>query len=87
MDTLDELGLEPHAVVPAQFHAARATCPERRLMLAVLEDGLDIYRKYGRVPGRKRRRLIAETEQWLFSDDTSWPFSFPVSTSRKPGRP
>ena len=45
-------------------------------MLAVLEDALGIYRKYAGVPGRRRRRLITETEQWLFSDDTGWPFSF-----------
>jgi len=45
-------------------------------MLAVLEDALGIYRKYAGMPGRKHRRLVAETEQWLFSDDTSWPFSF-----------
>jgi hypothetical protein len=45
-------------------------------MLAVLEDALSIYRKFARLPGRKHRRLLLETEQWLFSDDTGWPFSF-----------
>jgi hypothetical protein len=68
--------LDPQAVMPVQFHAQPATRPENRLMLAVLEDALDIHRKYAHAPGRGRRRLVAETEAWLFSDDTGWPLSF-----------
>jgi hypothetical protein len=49
---------------------------EKRLMLAILEDALGIHRKYARKPGRRHERLVAETEQWLFSDDTAWPVSF-----------
>src|SRR5581483_4060241 len=65
----------PQTILPVQFHAPRATGQARRLLLAILEDALRIHRKYGRVPGARRRRLVAETERWLFSDDTSWPFS------------
>jgi hypothetical protein len=49
---------------------------EKRLMLAILEDAVVIYKKYARVPGRRHECLVAETERWLFSDDTAWPFSF-----------
>jgi hypothetical protein len=73
METLEESLLQPNAVMPVQFHAPRATGPERRLALAVLEDALAIHRKRPR--GRRQRRLVTETEQWLFSDDRSWPFS------------
>lgn len=45
-------------------------------MLAILEDALEIHRKYARKPGRTHERLVAETERWLFSDDTAWPVSF-----------
>ena len=76
MDTVDEFAFEPHTILPVQFHPPRAVGAEKRLMLAVLEDALGIYRKYTAVPGRRHRRLVRETEQWLFSDDTSWPFSF-----------
>jgi hypothetical protein len=64
------------AIDEAGFRAVRATSPEKRLMLAVLEDAVDVYRRYGHIPGGKRRRLFEETEHWLFSDDTSWPLSF-----------
>ena len=76
MPTVNDPTLEPHAVLPVQFHAAPATRPEKRLILAILKDALAIYRKYGRVPDRNHKRVFEETEQWLFSDDTSWPFSF-----------
>ena len=45
-------------------------------MLAILEDALAIHRKYAPTPGRRRQRLVAETERWLLSDDTAWPLSF-----------
>jgi hypothetical protein len=75
MDALPRVRLDPEAVLPAQFHAGPATRPEYRLMLAVLKDALDIHRKYAGAPGR-RPRIVAETEDWLFSDDTSWPLAF-----------
>jgi len=62
-------------IMPTQFFPGPATKPENRLMLAVLEDAVDIYRKHAHLPGR-RSRLVVETEEWLFSDDTSWPLSF-----------
>jgi hypothetical protein len=75
MQTAAEYRFGPQTVLPVQFYPERATGPEQRLMLAVLEDALGVYRKYPRMPDRRHRRLVAEAEQWLFSDDTSWPFS------------
>lgn len=59
---------------------------ERALMRAVLEDAIDCFirrarKKGGRkngVPksGRRPMRLSKEAEEWLFSDDEEWPFSF-----------
>ncbi len=48
--------------------------PEKRLMLAVLEDALDVYFRYR--GHRRNRRLFRETEAWFFSDDTDWPFAY-----------
>jgi hypothetical protein len=62
-------------ILPIQFHPTRARSPEGRLMLAILEDAVGIYAKYGRMPGRGRWRRFTEAEGWLFSDDTGWPFS------------
>ena len=75
MVTSRHLGFDPEIVMPVQFHAGPATRPEYRLMLAVLKDAVDIHRRYARMPG-PRRRIVAETEDWLFSDDTSWPLAF-----------
>jgi hypothetical protein len=75
MQTAD-VRFEPDAILPVQFYSAGGMRPEKRLMLAILEDALDIYRKYARTPGRRHESLVAETRQWLFADDTRWPFSF-----------
>jgi hypothetical protein len=68
--------LEPGAILPVQFYPAAGMRSEKRLMLAILEDALEIHRKYAPNPGRRHERLVAETERWLLSDDTAWPVSF-----------
>ena len=75
MYTSREFRFDPQVIMPMQFHPGPATRPENRLMLAVLEDAVDVYRTHVQLPGR-RSRLLLETEEWLFSDDTSWPLSF-----------
>jgi hypothetical protein len=53
-----------------------AVIPETRLMLAILDEALATYRKEVGRPGLKHRRRADEVEEWLFSDDIRWPFSF-----------
>lgn len=68
---------DPPGVLPVQFFPARTLPAERRLMLAVLQDALDIHRKYAHVPVGRHRVLADETERWFFADhDSEWPFSF-----------
>jgi hypothetical protein len=57
--------------------SSRATMyPEAALMCAVLEDALDCFQKQF-ISGTKRaERLGHEAEEWLFSDDSDWVFSF-----------
>ncbi len=50
--------------------------PHLRLMLAVLEDALNIIREPARHVRAGRRRLVRETIDWVLSDDVAWPFSF-----------
>jgi hypothetical protein len=50
--------------------------PEKRLMLAVLEDAAAAV---GRNAGRNtdpEREAVREAEEWCWSEDRSWPFSF-----------
>ena len=72
--------LESDLMVPSQFfdrikveHSAQ---PEKRLMLAVMEDAISTFQKSVRGLTRRQRRLLRETEEWVSESDTQWPFSF-----------
>jgi hypothetical protein len=72
--------LEADIIVPSQFFdrvkAERSSQPEKRLMLAVMEDAITTFQKSVHGATRRQRRLLKETEEWIGSTDTSWPFSF-----------
>jgi hypothetical protein len=72
--------LEADIIVPSQFfdrvRAERSSQPEKRLMLAVMEDAITTFQKSVHGATRRQRRLLKETEEWVGSNDTSWPFSF-----------
>jgi len=65
-------------VMPSQFYPQfpnEGTLPgEKRLMLAVLADAVDILLK-GDARDARSRRLLVETAQWVRADDDG-PFSF-----------
>lgn len=46
--------------------------PERKLLLAVLENAIRTYRQYVFTPSR----LLREVEDWLFAEERDHPFSF-----------
>jgi len=73
-------GLEPETILPAQFfdriQIDASLQPEKRLMLAVLEDAVGTFQKYSGTSTRRARRLFTEAEEWFASDDMQWPFSF-----------
>jgi len=50
--------------------------PEVNLMAAVLDDAIICFIKYLTAKQRRDRRLFRETEEWLFAEDSNWPFSF-----------
>ncbi len=74
------IAFEPEAVLPAQLlgngRVDSATMPEMRLLLAVLEEGVVTFQRYVNSPRRRGQRLFREAEEWLLSDDVSWPCSF-----------
>jgi hypothetical protein len=73
-------GLEPETILPSQFfdrvQIDASLQPEKRLMLAVLEDAVGTFQKFATAPGRRAHRLFAEAEEWFESDEKTWPFSF-----------
>ncbi len=65
--------------MPSQFFPELGDGPlpgEKRLMRAVLTDALELLFKYDAAHDPRGRRLFAESERWLASNDARWPFSF-----------
>jgi hypothetical protein len=72
--------LLPAAVLPEQFYGpprgAAHIQSEITLMRAVLDDAINCYQRQFVPSTRPEQRLAREAEEWLFSDDDRWPFSF-----------
>jgi len=79
---LDEMAsmFQPDSLLPVQyfenFRCKVQTEPEQRLLLAVLEDALACYQKHFSSRGGRGMRLFRETEEWIFREDSTRPFSF-----------
>src|SRR5215203_1956555 len=71
---------EPDILLPNQYFAAfrrgRAVEGERRLMLAVLEDAVDSFRKHAAACDPREQASFLEAKEWFSSDDRSWLFAF-----------
>jgi hypothetical protein len=78
-DTFTHL-LQPDTLLPSQYFAILrrkgAHEPERRLVVAVLEDAVDCFQKHIHARDDKARQLFLDAEEWICSQDRSWPFSF-----------
>jgi len=70
----------PEILLPVQFNAGfrndASLCPEKRLMLAVLERAFADLQRSVAAPGRESSRLFREAESWFESEDTVWRYSF-----------
>jgi len=74
-----KLELPPETLLPAQWHSAMwnaSLVPEKRLLLAVLEEAIATVQRYVVAERRRGRRLYREAEAWVLSDDVSWPCTF-----------
>ncbi len=71
---------QPDSLLPVQyfenFRRKVQTEPEKRLLLAVLEDALACYQKHFSSRGGRGMRLFRETEEWIFREESTRPFSF-----------
>lgn len=50
--------------------------PEKDLLLAILQDAIDTYRKYRRARDREGKKQFRETEEWIMEGADDWIFSF-----------
>jgi hypothetical protein len=79
LDLDDSTAEGDDTLLPSQFWAGLAdprTEPERRLMVAVLEEAISVLLHANDDPGEDRRGLVREAERWFASDDCNAPFAF-----------
>lgn len=50
--------------------------PEKRLMMAMLDDAVSCFQKYVNAQRRKEQALFQEVEEWFFDKDSDWFYSF-----------
>ena len=76
----DRETIVPAAVLPEQFYGSRHqnhhVPGEMALIQSVLEDAIDCFQKQFGAPRFRDYRIAKEAEQWFFTDDYKWPFSF-----------
>ena len=67
-------------LIPDQYfetlHSKAGLKPEKRLMLAVLEDAVACFRKHTAARSGSGKKLFAEAEEWFLEKDGDWSFSF-----------
>lgn len=72
--------LQPECLLPVQFNAmVRKRAPEggeRRLLLAVLKDGLRSYIKNMHGRTRRARREFEEISEWFYAENQQGIFAF-----------
>lgn len=70
----------PAAVLPEQFYSSPRQHYKVRgevaLIQSVLEDAIECFQKQFGTPRFRDYRIAQEAEQWFFTDDYQWPFSF-----------
>jgi hypothetical protein len=70
----------PDTLLPSQ-HADRTgrrrlMDGEHRLMVAILEDAIDVYRKQAAARDTRKRHMFEDAETWIEDRATTWIFSF-----------
>ena len=72
--------LAPDAILPMQFFQSLRSKGrydgERRLMIAILEDAVNVFMKQLFATDPKARQLYLDAEEWISAADPSWFFSF-----------
>ena len=71
---------QPDTLLSAQYfdNMRRRTLlePEKRLMLAILEDAVNCFQENLSAESGKRKILFDDVEQWIRADGNDWVFSF-----------
>lgn len=81
--TVEEAALslfQPDTLLPAQYIGTMKRKdhlePEKRLMLAVLEDAVWCFQRCLLARDKRRKNLFSEAEEWVLQENGDWLFSF-----------
>lgn len=73
-------GFEPETILPSQLldtsRLGAGLQPEKRLMLAVLEDAVAAFQRGVTSTSRAAQRDFLEVRAWFDSEDLRWPYAF-----------
>ena len=71
---------QPDTLLPTQyFEACCAKAhvePEKRLMLAILEDAVACFQRYIFARDGRLKKMFREAEEWVMEEKSDWIFSF-----------
>lgn len=71
---------QPDILLPAQYFATTKRKdhldPEKKLMLAVLEDAIWCFQHCLLAQDKRGKSLFSEAEEWIMEEHTDWLFSF-----------
>jgi len=71
---------QPDTLLSNQYfdnmHRRTVLDPEKKLILAILEDAVDCFKENLFADGGRRKMLFDDAEQWIRADGGDWVFSF-----------
>lgn len=71
---------QPDTLVSAEYFETlrRKAClePEKRLMLAILEDAIQCFQDHVSARNQTSKKLFEEAEEWILEGGDDWIFSF-----------
>lgn len=74
-DELTNILFIPHMILSEQIAAPLPTCPEKRLMTAVLQQAFEDWVKYHALCDERSQHIATTAAQWMQADDMDWPYS------------
>jgi hypothetical protein len=67
---------EPDIIVPSHLLSRTIATPEKRLLLAILEEAIATYHRYVVATGRRGRTIFDDVAAWFASEDHRRLYSF-----------
>ena len=58
------------------YRRSELLLPDKALLMAILRDAIECYRKHLSARNRGGKRMLYEAEQWIMNDEDDWVFSF-----------